>query len=396
MIRCIFTLISLLAWTCSADAQPPLVRSIQPFSASFFGIVACIPFNAFIASPVADPTLSPVDPLTSNTTEATSMGTYPPAYPPAYPPLYPNLANTTASTLRNFGWAEITAEKAIIDSLNFTIYAGELSLSLSNTTTSLSSNRTINITIIPAGDSQLTYYVQNLGAGDLILAPGSVNTSGSFLISTKSSGGVTASGLNVSELMIESSGTNTISVNGSFPSASVTSDGLTSVVLAGINPDQGKVSVQASGISNIYVAGGQGTLITGRVSSPSRVYYSGGGDCSVASSVPLLVLGFPIGGSACSPSTTLPLGINLHPAAFTCGINVSTTPGSTCFDHADGGQGSSSYSFSSGGGSSSSSSTSGGGEATSSSSDGSGTTYTNGGTAISSLPCIDGPPVLLV
>jgi hypothetical protein len=317
-------------------------------------------------------------------------------YPPAYPPVYPSVSTETAP-IRGFGWVEVMADQAIIDALTFTVYAGELSLTLSNTTTSLNTNRTVNITIVPSGESALTYYVQNLGAGDLILAPASVNTSGSFLIATKSSGGVIASGLNVNELMIESSGTGTVFANGSFPSASLTCSGLSSVVLAGIDPELGKVSVQASGISKVWVIGGKGTLITGRVTSPSQVYYSGGGYCAVVSSSPLLVFGFPVGGSPCIPTSTLPLGMILQPAAFTCGLNVSTTAGITCRDLSANGQGSSSFSFSSGGGSSSSSSTSGGGDASSSFSDGSsGTVSSSGGAAISSLPCIDGPPELLI
>ena len=382
----------MLACVCDAAAQPPLARSIYPFDTPWFGFKSCVPFNLFIASPAAaDPSVQ----IESNATDSTtSMGTYPPVYPPAYPPF--TNTNITPPT-RSFGWAQITADQTIIDSLNFTINAGELSLSLSNTTTSFSTNRTINITIVPAGESQLLYYVQNLGAGDLILAPGSVNTSGSFLILTKNMGSVIASGLNVNELMIESSGANTISVNGTFSSASITSDGLTSVVLAGIDPNQGKVSVQASGISNIWVIGGPGTLITGRVSSPSKIYYAGGGNCAVASSVPLLLFGFPIGGSACSPSVTLPLGMILRPAAFTCGINVSSTSGLICGELPSSNQGSS-YTYSSSGGSSSSSSISGSGEASSSSDGTSGTVSSkgSGGMAVSSLPCIDGPLDLLI
>ena len=210
--------VAMLALMCFAlsDAQP--VATIIAFDSAFFGIKMCLPFSVFVAPHAAiDQNPVQIQPnAPDSSTNAT--GTYPPVYPPTYPPVYPSPSSPTA-TPRSYGWAEITADQTIIDALNFSVYAGELTLSLSNTTNSFSSNRTINITIVPAGSSDLTYYVANYGLGDLILSPGSVNaTGGTFLISAKSEGGVIASGINTSELMIQSSGSNTIFVNGSYPS----------------------------------------------------------------------------------------------------------------------------------------------------------------------------------
>ncbi|GBF95661.1 hypothetical protein Rsub_08643 [Raphidocelis subcapitata] len=274
--RALWALALLLAALAAAQAQtsaaPPadggaapspapnatLVTAEQPIP-SFFAIRSCLPFNVLV--------------VPSNATLA----------PGAAPP--PGAAARIS----------FTAEPAVLNATNATVASGVLALNLVQ---AFETSQPIRLTVTAAPGRPVTYAAA-LGSGDVVVAPGAALNATAFEATGGSGGGgsVYAMGVDVDAVKLSSAGTSGHHVHGTFRTATATTSGIGTSVLASTAPPA--VTAALSGITTLVVdAPGPGTTINGTAEGLSRVVFATGQQCNVRSET-LLAFPFPsIFGSA--------------------------------------------------------------------------------------------------
>lgn len=219
-----------------------------------------------------------------------------------------------ANTVAGNGTVTIRAEQNVIDGISVAVDDGVLVLS---TQQSFRTSHIINVTITAASASNLSY-VQNLGSGNIVVAPG-FNVS-EFWVTSQSLGAVYVYGLTALSIQTIANGFSTIFANGTFSAVGVTASDNSKVLLTGLKAN-GKATINADGIATIWIQGGEGSQISGNADQLARVYYTNG-TCNLSNTLFSIFGIVSIFGDPCRQIVSTDSLPSLSPS-FSCGLIVA-------------------------------------------------------------------------
>lgn len=194
--------------------------------------------------------------------------------------------------------------------------AGLLTLSIAQ---GFVSTNPINLTIY-TNDTQTLQFVQNSGAGSVVVGPGyDVNT---LDVRTSGLGKVFVLDVQAKLVDITSKGSGTVYLRGNLTDATVQANGIHSIYLLG--SVTGKVTAEFTGINQLYVQSTPGASISAKGSSSQNVVNHFEGTCTTEGTVTSSLSGMLRGSNPFAPicRRILESQLPMFSHDFSCGLRV--------------------------------------------------------------------------